>query len=377
MIRQLIKGIFTNGLLAAPPVYPAVAPNDLAGAAEAVLTADPYDLTLYIEQYWHSFSPSAGPARQSLWASGRFSTITPAVPINPTVPSWDHLAYSYVLENTRATQILRRVVREYRSGEKLGVPSIGTRRWLDAAEALLLGAGNMIPPWLSTSTAREDPEAVRRNAYWRLLGMDLAFGTEDNRPPTYEKANAANTDFVRLFEELLFELWRAIANLTNFVAGNETDKDRIFRIAEKLQFVLTSRRLEGMLDREELAAATVQGWVELTLNSDTFVVRDLKAQATSAADRLKLIGDRVGLPAHSKSASLMSMSEDLSIVPSDNRVGGDNSSHCHGAVHAWTGRGGHAPCHHGMGGRDRQGSQGARQARRDESSAARQRVVKQ
>ena len=313
MIRQLVKGIFIAGLPAAPP-YPAVAPGNLAAATDAVLTADPLDLTLYIEQYWDSYIPSAGPARRNLWTSGRFNTIVPAAAIGPNTPSWDHLAYSYVLENTRASQILRRVVREYRSGERLGVPSSATRQWLDATEALLHGAGNLIPPWLSTSAARRDAEAVRRNAYWRLLGMDLAFGTEDNRPCEYEKASAANADFVRLFEELLYELWRAIANIKNLVAGNETDQDRIFRIAEELQYVLTSRRQGQALDREELAAATVLGWIELTLNSETSVIKDLKADSTSPANRLKLIGDRVGLPAHSKSAALFSMSEDLSIL---------------------------------------------------------------
>lgn len=314
MIRQLVKGIFSAGL-PADLRYPAVTPGNLAAASEAVLTADPLDLTLYLEQYWDSFSASAGPARRGLWASGRFHSIAPAVPLTPTVPSWDHLTYSYVLENTRASQILRRVVHEYRSGEKLGVPSSATRQWLDATEALLAGAGNLIPPWLSTSATRRDPEVVRRNAYWRLLGMELAFGTEDNRPCEFEKASAANTDFVRLFEELLFELWRAIANMKNLVAGNETDQDRIFRIAEELQFVLKSRRQGQALDREELAAATVLGWIDLTLSSESAsVVRDLKADSTSAANRLKLIGDRVGLPAHSKSAALFSMSEDLSIL---------------------------------------------------------------
>lgn len=313
MIRQLVKGIFTNGLPAAPP-FPAVAANDLNAATEAVLYADPLDLTLYLEQYWHSFSPSAGPARRNLWAGGRFSAIPPAAPISAGVPSWDHLAYSYVLENTRATQILRRVVRDYRSGEKLGIPRPLTRRWLDATEALLHGAGNIIAPWLSTSAARQDAEAVRRNAYWRLMGLDLAFGTEDNRAADYEKASAANTDFARLFEELLYELWRAISNIKNLVAGNETDQDRIFRIAEELQYVLRSRRQGEMLDREELAAATALGWIELTLSSNTAVVVDLKAESTSAANRLKLIGNRVGLAAHSKSPALFSMSEDLSIL---------------------------------------------------------------
>lgn len=319
MIRQLVNGIFADGLPAIAS-HPAVAKNNMDQAINAVLTADPLDLTLYLEQYWDTFSPSAGQARRNLWGTGRFAAIKPPDPIFAAtsteigIPSWDHLAYSYVLENSRASQIFRRVVREYRSGEGLGVPSADTRRWLETTEALLFGAGNLIPPWLSTSSARQDAEAVRRNAYWRLLGMDLAFGTEDNRQAEYAKASAANTDFVRLFEELLFELWRAISNVQNLVAGNETDKDRIFRIAEELQFILRSRRLGVMLDREELAAATVLGWIELTINTDNVIISDLKAQSTSSANRLRMIGNRVGLPAHSKSAALLAMSEDISIL---------------------------------------------------------------
>ncbi len=319
MIRQLVKGITAQGLLATPS-YTAVPIGDAKLATLAVLTADPLDLTLYAEQYWNSYNASAGPARSNLWAAGRFSSIAPPVPIaaptqeKPGVPSWDHLAYGYVIENSRASQILRRVVRDYRSGETLGVPTLATRRWLEATEALLHGAGNLIAPWLATSAARQDPEAVRRNAYWRLLGMDLAFGTEDNRPPEFVKATATNTDFVRLFEELLYELWRAISNYKNLVAGNETDQDRIFRIAQELQFVLRSRRIGQMLDREELAAVTVQGWIELSLGDYSPVVDDLKAQSTSSSNRLRSIGDRVGLPAHSKSAALLSMSEPISLL---------------------------------------------------------------
>lgn len=302
MIQQLVQRLIAAGM----------SRDDAAGA---VLFSDPLDLVLHMEQVWDAFNPwapnprPAGPARQAMWTLGRFGPLA----LVDRVPAWDHLGYAYVLENTRAVQILRRVVREYRSGEGLGVPSVLTQRWLDATEALLFGAANLVPGWLSTSTIRSDPEAVRRNAYWRLFGLDLAFGTEDNRPPTYDKATAANTGFVALFEELLFELWQAMSNVRNTSGVNASDDDRIYRIAEELRFVLRSRRQLQMLGREELAAATVLGWAELTLSADTPVVLDLKAQATSAADRLRLIGERVGLSAHSKSAAFFSMAADLSL----------------------------------------------------------------
>jgi hypothetical protein len=284
-------------------------------AALAVLGSDPLDLLLHMEQVWDAFNPWApnpsptGPARRALFQAGRFFPFQPG----PGAPAWDHLGYSYVLENTRAVQIFKRVVREYRSGEGLGVPSVETQRWLDVTETLLFGAANPLTPWLSTSAVRPDTEAVRRNAYWRLFGLDLAFGTDDNRPPLYDKANAANTSFVSLFEELLFELWQSITNVRNTSGVNASDDDRIYRLSEELAFVLRSRRQSQLLAREELAAATVLGWIDLTLSADTPVVIDLRAHATSQADRCKLMGERVGLSAHSRSAALFSMAAELSL----------------------------------------------------------------
>jgi hypothetical protein len=309
MIQQLIQRIMSaNGVA-----------REVAAAQ--VLMCDPFDLMLHMEQVWNAFRvwgpapnpPPASAARQAFlgYGSGDFSTFTPHVSL-AGVPQWDHLGYSYVLENTRAIQILRRVVREYRSGEGLGIPTIATQRWLDITEMLLFGAANPVSPWLSTSIIRPDPEAVRRNAYWRLFGLDLAFGTEDNRPPSYDKATHANTTFVQLFEELLYELWQAITNVRNTSGMNAADDDRIFRIAEALQYALRSRRQNQLLSREELVASTILGWADLTLSANTPVVEDLGASATSPSERLRVIGERVGLPPHSRSSALFSMAGDLS-----------------------------------------------------------------
>lgn len=302
MIQQLVQRLIAAGMTREK-------------AALSVLGSDPFDLVLHMEQVWDTSKPwgsnptPAGKARIALWKDGAFYDYSPDVGLS----AWDHFGYSYVLENTRAVQIMRRVVREYRSGEGLGIPSVATQRWLDATEVLLFGAANPISPWLSTSTIRQDSEAVRRNAYWRFFGLDLAFGTDDNRPPTYDKAKAANTGFIMLFEELLFELWQAITNVRNTSGANASDDDRIFRIAEELGFMLRSRRQYALLTREELAAATVLGWIDLTLSADTPVVLDLGAQATSSGVRLARIGKRVGLEAHSKSEALFSMSSELSL----------------------------------------------------------------
>ncbi len=286
-----------------------------AAAQALVITADPLDLVWRMEQVWDTANiwgqpqPPAGAARRALFNTGAFAP-TPM----PAQPAWDHLIYAYAIENTRAAQILARVVRAFRNGEGLGIPSVATQRWLDATETLLFNAGNPVPAWLSTSSVRPDAEAVRRNAYFRMFGMDLAFGTDGNAQYVYDKAEASNRTFVQLFEELLFELWRAVENIRNLVAGNTTDDDRIYRLTEQLGFMLRSRRINQLLGREELAATTAMGWVELTVSSNTPVVNDLRAQAASAADRLRVIGERVGLLPHSRANSFFSMAAELSLL---------------------------------------------------------------
>lgn len=286
-----------------------------AQAAAEVLGADPLDLVLHMDEVWNQAAlwapnpPPFGTARGALVGLGAFSGAPPI----PAGPAWDHLIYAFAIENTRAPQILARVVRAFRSGEGLGVPSISTQRWLDATEVLLFGAHNPLAAWLATSAVRPDAEAVRRNAYYRMFGMDLAHGTDSNQPYPYDKAQAANRGFAGLFEELLHELWRAIENVRNTSGANASDDDRIYRLAEQLGFMLRSRRQNSLLAREELVAVTAMGWVDLTLSGNTPVVVNLRAEATSAGDRLRTIGERVGLPAHSRASSFFAMAAELSL----------------------------------------------------------------
>lgn len=305
MIPLLVNRIATGNSSNAP-----MTPRD---AALRVLAADPLDLILHMEQLWELSQPWGGlpvvpAARQVFWNAGEFATYLPV----PGRPAWDHLGYSYALENTRIVQILKRVVREYRSGEALGIAKPETRRWLDATETLLFGAANPFASWLSTSAVRPDSEAVRRNAYWRLLGLDLAFGDDRNQASAYDRAATANTGFVKLLEELLYELWRAMSNEHNIAGENASDDDRIFRIAEELCYVLRSRRQKNTMGREEAAAALALGWAELTVAFNTPVISDLGVEASSAATRLQLMGEKVGLPAHSKSAAFFPMAPALS-----------------------------------------------------------------
>src|SRR5262245_46113565 len=167
---------------------------------------------------------------------------------------WDHLIYAYMIENTRVYEIFRRVLEEYAFGERLGVPSDESQRWLRTTEALFYRDNPPFQIYTLASWIRPDIRAVRRNSYHRLFGLDLNHGTDDNRPYPYPRAAAANTEFSATFEELLREVWRAIENVRNQVGANQTDVTTIANLARALFDMLRVRRQEqvGNLARDEL-----------------------------------------------------------------------------------------------------------------------------
>lgn len=225
---------------------------------------------------------------------------------------WEHLIYAYMIENTRVYEVFRRVVREFRLGEQLGVPLEGTEHWLRNTEDLFFREPAPFVIYSLTSAMRPDVDAIRRNAYYRMFGMDLNHGAEDSKPYPYVKANAANTEFVNTFEEFLREVWIGIINVSNMSGANPTDDAKIADLAEKLHDMLRTRRISGNLAREEFFFVSMMSWFHLTLDYNSPIVLSLRAEATSPEERLKKIAERVRLPAHALSKSFFDMADAIS-----------------------------------------------------------------
>jgi hypothetical protein len=236
---------------------------------------------------------------------------------------WDHLIYAYMIENTRIYEVFRRVLEEYAYGERLGVPSDEGQRWLRTTEQLFYRDNPPFQIYSLASWIRPDIRAVRRNAYHRMFGMDLNHGTDDNRPYPYPRAAAANTEFYGTFEELLREVWRAIENVRNQVGANQTDVTTIANLARALFDMLRARRQDhvGNLARDELFHVSTMDWLHLTVSFNTPIVHDLKADASSAAERLQKIGERVGLPAHSRADSYFRLATNMSLILREMELG--------------------------------------------------------
>ena len=225
---------------------------------------------------------------------------------------FDHLIYAYMIENTRIYEIFRRVLHEYLHGERLETPSEQGQRWLRTTEELFY---RDTPPFFAfqlTSYVRPDIRASRRNVYYRMFGMDLNHGTDDGRPHPYEKVAAANREFVPTFEAFLREVWRGIINAQNTSGPNTTDRSAIASLAERLSNMLRDRRENGNLSREEFFYVSTMSWFHLTVEFDSPIVRDLKAEGSSPGERLRAIGERVGLPAHGKAYDLFGLADPMS-----------------------------------------------------------------
>ena len=277
--------------------------------ANNLLALDAPTISFLMESAWSSGGPGAlsrltAPAPAPIGVSlGNFQV---RVAANFKVV-WDHLIYAYMIENTRAYEVMGRVLAEYTQGERLGILQIpASYQWLRTTEELFYKDASPFQPNNLVSRIRPDVAATRRNAYYRMFGMDLNHGRDGaSQPYPYVKPTIANRDFVGTFEEFLRDVWRAIENVNNFSGANPTDFAAIADLAIRLQNMLTSRRggaaTRPNLSREEFLAICLASWLELTLSVNSPIVVELSSTGPSAAERLRQIGDRVGLPAHGRS----------------------------------------------------------------------------
>ncbi|SDU74771.1 hypothetical protein [Jiangella alkaliphila] len=287
------------------------------GAAEAnaqqLLSLDAATVSYLMEAAWSHGGPGL-----LTGVGGPKIAAPPPAPVGITLagarlsrvwtPVWDHLIYAYMIENTRVYEIMGRVIAEYTQGERLGIlRTDAAYQWLRTTEELFYKDASPLQPYNLVSRVRPDIAATRRNAYYRMFGMDLNHGRDGAPAYPYIKPPVANREFVTTFEEFLRQVWRAIENARNFLAGNPTDFAAIQDLADRLENMLTARRGGGPdrpnLSREEFLAVALFAWLHLTLAFDTAIVQELAAAGPSPEERLRQIGERVGLPAHGRSHS--------------------------------------------------------------------------
>jgi hypothetical protein len=250
----------------------------------------------------------------------------------PSGMPWEHLIYALLIENTGVFEILAEVVRRYAVGETLEEPSLETQRWLRATEELFFRDPPLFHILGVTSQLRPDMRIARRNAYWRLFGMDCAHPL----PPQVaapgsdqvwkRDVGTANVRFHEIFVQLLQQVWVGIENVSNTSGSNPTDPAYIAQLCKILRDMFDMRRRKGQLAREEFVHVTTMSWFHLTVDGDTPLVKDLKATGTDPADRLSKIGQRVGITPPRQAREYFELAEPLSTLLRFIELGAFNES---------------------------------------------------
>ncbi len=325
-IMAYLDVLWEAGRNASPGVAPQQPNAGLGGAAQAGTGSIRDDLLRALQGSYKDFS--GGPSYDlggSLFADIVTQHLT-TLPIKPEMGRyWDHLIYAYCIENTRVYEICQKVLVELIHGERLGTLSPQGHRWVRSTEELFFR--DSVPSLIASlvSSIRPDIRATRRNAYYRMFAMDLNHGTEDNRPYSYHKGDLSNQDFVVTLEALLREIWRGYINASNTSGANTTDNAVIAELCRKLYDMMSERRRNGALSREEFVAVAAMSWFHLTLSANTPLLVDLKADASTPEERLRRLGERVGVGSHSRSRAFFSLAEPLSRVLSRVEKGEFNS----------------------------------------------------
>jgi hypothetical protein len=229
---------------------------------------------------------------------------------------WHHLSYAYVLESTGIIEIFAEVVRRLVVGETLGQLDPVSVKWLRATEELFFRDPPLFSIAGTVSELRPQARVNRRNAYWRMFGLDLPHPI----PARWDRDGQAwkldvgeiNVDFRAKWSELLRQVWMGLENSRNSSGANPTDPNYVALLCRALRDMFNDRRRGGLLAREEFAYVTVLSWFHLTLQENTQIVIDLKAQATNPAERLALLGQRVGLHPAQRARELFDLAEPMS-----------------------------------------------------------------
>ena len=205
-------------------------------------------------------------------------------------------------------------------GETLNQLSPESHRWVRTTEELFFRE----PPLYSIqgvlSELRPDQRVNRRNAYWRMFGLEpphpvparwLRPGVADGSWKQ-DVGDGVNSSFREKWTELLRQVWLGMENANNGIGPNATDREYIATLCEALRDMMAMRRRGGLLAREEFAYVSTMSWFHLTLEHDFPIVADLNAQAPGAAERLQKLAARVGMTPAPRSRELFELADLMS-----------------------------------------------------------------
>jgi hypothetical protein len=231
-----------------------------------------------------------------------------------------HIMYAYMIENTKIFQIFQKIITLYITGEDLTIPfnknEFNTKPWIENSHKLFFSKAET-SAW-NRSQLIDSFEAQRRNAYYSLFGLDLNHGLGENNttPFPYVRPKAFNGNFIEEFENFLKLCWQMIINYNNTANINTTDLIALQEQVDSLRKMLLSRRTteEDLSNysylnhsRTEYDAVVMADWFMHAISYNSPIVVEMGAEAVSAAERLNILGRKVGISPSSKTTNFLEL----------------------------------------------------------------------
>jgi hypothetical protein len=239
-----------------------------------------------------------------------------------------HLIYPYLVENTRAIQIIEKLLLSFLSGEMEEKPT-GSRisnlaiRWMQNTENLFFNYLDEEFNQNNRSILKPTSVASRRNAYYRMFGMDLAFGDrKENAPVEFHKPGASNKNFISFFEKFLTQFWKSYSNSIKNTGGN-IESSSIIETAQKLREMLMAIRTTELdftnyrfanLSNLEYTSSVLASWIYFIISYNSPLVQFFNCTGNTAGERLIKIAQRVRISAHIKSDYFLIMAPAMNNV---------------------------------------------------------------
>ena len=234
---------------------------------------------------------------------------------------WHHLVYAYLVESTGVFEVFSQIVKRLVNGESLGELSSESIKWLRTTEELFFRDPTFYSISGVLSELRPFSRVNRRQAFWRMFGFDLPHripagvpGAADAEKWKQGPGLIANTDFRNKWTELLRQVWMGLENRSNATGANPTDSSYVALLCRALQDMMNNRRKGGLMAREEFAYVTTLSWFDLTLEDNTPIVKDLKAEGTFADERFARIATRVGMEPAARTRELLQLAQPVSTL---------------------------------------------------------------
>ncbi len=232
-----------------------------------------------------------------------------------------HLMFAYMIENTKIFQVFEKVISKYQLGEDLTIPynnkDVTSRLWIENTN-LLFFANSPYSVWDEFNNNESSFDSTRRNAYYRLFGMDLNHGIGENNTKliSYQRANHFNSSFIEQLETFLKLCWQMMINYNNTSNVNTTDLIALQEQANSLRSLLLSRRTTENnfkdytllnLSKVEYHSVVMAEWFHHAISYNSPIIMEMGAEGVTPAERLNRLAQKVGMNSHSKSSNFLDL----------------------------------------------------------------------